>query len=481
MGFYSLSKCVCHLLCFTLQIVWGLDEVTLLNPPEEPLPDHHLEILYSCDEPATVQLDCVVSFDTGIISTFPLRWWSCIPSDPKVRTVELNLPDWLVYQADGIVPDSQWVLSCILQASVRYSGFDDTEGSIVAQDVAALEPKPFFSRPVKQHQLCLAWSTEMLQLTQQFLKRQCSLEQETVHLLSSIYASTGETFGITKSLDPYSSEVLEYLRVKAVSFPWCLFSIWIFVTKHCQEHVCGLFYHIDSKNNYVTPTLFLTNTGQIHIQVNGESEESSAFLSPFKVPLSEWCQLSLMLQGQTVTLSMVCMNQEDRLVQSSEFLLRHTLVLDDTEGYFVIGGGKYVNGVEGYFGSVVYYRNRLSPHSMSEAAIPNVIKDVNLTGWLHNCQVFRLELYMKIRGYSHLAKQITDSETCFDVFHEWAIKDRQQSISQCDQWEATVAHRRQAAKLSRFLAFKHVILLMCRRKRGEPASCGQSAVLLITS
>uniref|UniRef100_A0A3B4UAN2 Si:dkey-24p1.6 n=1 Tax=Seriola dumerili TaxID=41447 RepID=A0A3B4UAN2_SERDU len=234
-------------------IVWGLDEVTLLNPPEEPLPDHHLEILYSCDEPAAVQLDCIVSFDTGIISTLLLREWSCVPGDPEIRTVELNLPDWLVYQADGIVPESQWVLSCVLRASVRYSGFDDTEVSITAQDVAALQPKPFFSRPVKQHQLCLSW--------------------ETVHLLSSIYASTGENFGITKTLDPYSSEVLEYLRIKAISFP-CLISIWIFVTTHCQESMCGVFHHIDSHNNYVTPALFLTNS-QLHIQVNGESEESS--------------------------------------------------------------------------------------------------------------------------------------------------------------------------------------------------------------
>lgn len=38
-------------------------------------------------------------------------------------------------------------------------------------------------------------------------------------------------------------------------------------------------------------------------------------------------------------------------------------MVNDTEGYFVIGGGKYVQGVEGYFGPVVYYRNRV-PHSM---------------------------------------------------------------------------------------------------------------------
>ncbi|XP_071353270.1 protein sel-1 homolog 3 [Trachinotus anak] len=455
MDFHTLYKYVCHLFCLSMQIVWGLDEVALLNPPEEPVPDHHLEILYSCEEPAAVQLDCIVSLDSGIISTLLLRRWSCVPGDPKIRTVDLNLPDWLVYQADGIVPESPWVLSCILRASVRYSGFEDTEGYIAAQDVASLQPMPFFSRPVKQHQLCIGWSKQMLQLTQEFLKPQCPLEQETVPLLSSIYASTGEEFGITKTLDPHSSEVLEYLRVKAISFPWCLFTIWIFVTRHCQESMCGVFHHIDSDNNYVTPTLFLTNSGKLHIQVNGGSEESSAFLSPFKVPLREWCQLSLMLQGQAMTVSMVCVNQEQGMVRSKEYLLRHTLTLDDTEGYFVIGGGKYINGVEGYFGPVVYYRNRISPHGMSEAVIPDVLKDVNLAGWLQNCQEFHLELSMKISGYSMKAKQRTESETCFHAFHKWVTKDRPPSDSQCEQWEAAVPHRRQAARLSKLFAFKH--------------------------
>ncbi|XP_044057682.1 protein sel-1 homolog 3 isoform X1 [Siniperca chuatsi] len=459
MDFHTLQM---HLFCLSMQLVWALDQVTLLNPPEEPLSDHHLKILYSCDEPATVQLDCILSFDTGIVSTLLLKQWSCIPGEPKIRTLELNLPDWLVYQADGIVPDSQGVLSCILLASVRYNGYDDTKRSVAAQDVATLQPKPFFSRPVKLHQLCIGWSTQMLQLTQRFSKKQCPLEQETVHLLSSVYASTGESFGITKTLDPYSNEFLEFLRVQAISFPCvlcifarCMFSIWIYVTRHCQGNTCGVFHHIDSHNNYVTPTLFLTNSGQLHIQMNSESEESSAFLSPFKVPLSEWCQISMMLQGRMVTVSMVCMDKEQRTVHSMEHMLRHIVVLDDTEGYFVIGGGKYIKGVEGYYGPLVYYRNRISPPSMSEVVIPDVIVTVNLTGWLQTCQAFRLEMNMKISGYSLKAKRWTDSETCFDAFHEWTVKDRLPSKSQCELWEATVPHRRQAARLAKFLVSKH--------------------------
>lgn len=151
--------------------------MTLLNPPEEPLADHLLDILYSCGKPATVQLDCIVSFDTGVISTLRLRQWRCDPSDPKIRTVELKLPDWLVYQADGIIPDSQWVLSCILLVSVRHSGSDYSQRSAAAQDVATLQLRPFFARPVKRHQLCIAWDTRMLRLTQRMAKRQCPFEE----------------------------------------------------------------------------------------------------------------------------------------------------------------------------------------------------------------------------------------------------------------------------------------------------------------
>lgn len=42
-------------------------------------------------------------------------------------------------------------------------------------------------------------------------------------------------------------------------------------------------------------------TGQLHIQMNGEEGESSAFLSAFKVPLREWCQISVILHGRMVS------------------------------------------------------------------------------------------------------------------------------------------------------------------------------------
>lgn len=51
-------------------------------------------------------------------------------------------------------------------------------------------------------------------------------------------------------------------------------------------------------------------------------------------------------------------------IMSSFYRLEHSVELDDTDGYFVIGGGTFINGMEGYFGPLVYYRNRISPQSM---------------------------------------------------------------------------------------------------------------------
>lgn len=126
------------------------------------------------------------------------------------------------------------------------------------------------------------------------------------------------------------------------------------------------------------------------------------------------------------------------------------------------------------------------PHVQSEAVIPDVIRIVNLTGWVQSCQAFQLEMTAKINGYSltaeyeagskykwplggaksaaaallwcqwrSLQRYITFSDSCLDVFHEWMVKDRQTLNSQCGLWEETAPWRKKAAKLTKILTLKH--------------------------
>lgn len=280
------------------------------------------------------------------------------------------------------------------------------------------------------------------------------MEQETVTLLSSIFASTGENFGITKTLQPFNNELLENLRVKSISFAWCKLSIWIMVTRYCRSAMCGLLHHIDKQNNYVTPALFLTDSGHLHIQMNGESPESTAFLSPFQVPLREWCWLTMELQGRAATVSMVCLEKEQRRVYSAQHSFGHNLVLDDTEGYFVVGGGKYVSGMEGYYGPVLFYRNRIPAHTESEVQLPDVISGVDLSGWLQSCQEFQNWMNVKIRGYLLKDKGSAEAESCVDIYHQNSVTYRPQSEPQCEDWEEVSAGRKTAAKVTKLLVLK---------------------------
>ncbi|KAM9801187.1 protein sel-1 homolog 3 [Neosynchiropus ocellatus] len=431
-------------LFLSIQVALCLDSLELLNPPLEPQSNLRLKVQYSCDGPSTVQLDCVVSFDTGAVSTFLLKKWTCDPGGLRSRAVTLVLPDWLVYQPDGIVPDSQWVLSCILRASVRHA--DET---VSAQDAASLQPRPVLSRPLKQHQLCFPWSEEVLKLTARPWRIRCGLEEETVHFLSGVFASTGENFGVTKTLQPYTSAPLEYSRVASLSFPWCMFSVWVFVTRNCEDSLCSVFHHIDSLNNYATPALFLKASGHLHVQVSGDSQGSSAYVTPFTVPLSQWCHISVKLHGRAVAVSLLC--EVDRTRRSTEYMLKQ-VYLDDTNGYFVTGGGKYTKGVDGYLGPFVYYRNRIPPHGLAELEPPDAIRSLDLTGWLQRCSDFKMKMNSTIRFHSRSA----EPDSCFDLFHGWVSAGTEgTSKSQCPLWESGVRHTGSAAKLVALLVQKH--------------------------
>lgn len=460
------------LACFSLQVVWGLEKVILMNPPEEPVSGYNLKILYSCTQHAFVHLESRVFFDTGKSSTILLGQWGCEPGYPRMRVLTLNFPDWLVYRADALVLHSEWVLSVMLHVAVKEDSIQSGRQSGQAQDMATLQPRPPLSRPLKQHQLCLSWDTRMFWLSQRTSMTQCLVEQETAHFVPSMYASTGENFGITRVLHAFKSESLEYLRLKAVSFPWCAFSIWVFLTRHCQQNMCGLLHHIDTHNNYVTPTLLLTNSGHLHVQMNGESGVSTAFLSPFMVPLHQWCHIIMDLRGNTVSVSLVCVKGQQRTVQVFEHKLRHTVELDDTEGYFVIGGGRYVRGVEGYYGPVVYYRTRIPQFSTHDAIVPDHITQGNLTRWLQSCNNFQFDLYVKMSGYLLKARQKQKFESCTDGFCKW-METKTLPADQCETWEApTVRHRQHAVQLAKLLAFKR------GGREVELASVGRSLYLL---
>ncbi|TRY72930.1 hypothetical protein DNTS_001126 [Danionella cerebrum] len=390
------------------------DDLVFLDPPHTLVSKYPLHVRYRCSQPSVVHLQVLVTYDGGTTVVVFHKHWRCQPECARTRVVAVSFPDWLVYQPDWVVPASDWVLSCLLRAWI---GFGESSGPAQlsgARVMVPLDVAPPLSRAFKQHQLSVNWGTELLWKAKRDMP-QCNLEHEVVSLLSTIYASTGEHFGIVKTLHPFKNHILEDQRLKSIQYTWCALSLWVLLVKPCNNSFCGLFHHIDEENNYASPIIFLTNSGKIHVQVHGDAGRSSAFLSSFKLPLLQWCQISLEILGRRAKISLACVGGQ-KFLHSTEHIFGMNVILDDTQGYFVIGGGKFILGIEGYFGPIIYYRTQGLPEdqfAQAEIDLPPILSKVNLTGWFQSCQKFKSELFS---SRSITRKRLIDS--CLDLYSE---------------------------------------------------------------
>ncbi|XP_076850945.1 protein sel-1 homolog 3 [Brachyhypopomus gauderio] len=432
--------------------------VTFLNPPESPNPDYPLRVRYLCGDTSTVHLQVLVTFDTGSVVTIFKRHWPCTAGARRIRLVLIRFPDWLVYQPDWRIPVSNWVLGCLLRAWVSRGALAERDRFPFANAVVSLTVPSPLSRPFKQHVLCPSWEAET---RWRFGKNrwQCPAENEVASLVTSLYGSTGEPFGVTKTLQPYRNDLLEDLRLKAIFHPWCAFHIWVLLTQPCRDGLCGIVHHIDSKENYATPSLFLTSSGHIHVQLQGENDQSTAFLSHFTLALGSWCLLSFELRGGTMgTIAAACIDGHNQpVVDSSDHMFKMSVKLDDTDGYFVVGGGKFTKGIEGFYGPVLYYRTMIPSINMYELHLPQPIRLVNLSGWIQTCQEFKSKLNDQISDSSHTHTALRLTEGCVDVYTELMLRAGQASSrSQCDPYRPSKRfHRRLTAQVIKLLLHKY--------------------------
>ncbi|XP_060753754.1 protein sel-1 homolog 3 isoform X2 [Neoarius graeffei] len=390
-----------------------------------------------------VHLQVLVSFDTGTTSMIFQRLWECSPGAPQTRVVKMHLPDWLVYRPDWRTPMSDWVLSCFVRVWMSSSVSSEPSRESLASAVGTFTVLNPLSRTFKEHLLCPSWETEMIWKARRW-KSECAVENEVASLLSSLYGSTGENFGITRTLHPYTNRLLERQRLKAIIYPWCAFSLWVLLDRPCKQKLCGILHHIDTKQNFVSPSLFLTRTGHLHVQLELENGSPSAVLSSFTLPLHQWCLLNLELTGRMGKITVACFEEREQPdVDSSEFMFNTTVKMDDTDGYFVVGGGEFIRGIEGFYGPVMYYRTRAPSFNMSELQLPETVRMVNISGWLQSCQQFQTELEHKISEYSREIAAKTQGERCVDMYTELTLKTNPASSrTQCSSDEALHSPRR---------------------------------------
>ncbi|KAM3938148.1 protein sel-1 homolog 3 [Leptodactylus fuscus] len=373
---FLLLLCMVPLLCSTKetasvtkqseQYLNSIDYVAIEDLPKT-LANTNISVEYLCSGPCTVHLDVVASSEFRIeIIVFKKRW----KNEQNLhqlqrRSVKLKFPSSMVYRDDFFMKNSIDIHYAVIRAWVVHNAdvgtevrHNETMFYAVAKTYAVLDVSPPHQRPYKDHRICMSWFYEHLRKLEEKAILVCPLETDAVTFLPFPLVSSNEHSGLIKIFDTFTNRDLERRRRQLVShYPMFTVSIWIYLLDYCTNKECGIFHHVDTNKMYATPLLFLTDKGQVHVQMQLTEGNDIATVSKFHLPLYQWVRLDVTISRKLIILS-TFLGQELKSSDRQSFSVDEDIYLDDTDGYMTLGGSKYVVGIDGFFGPVKYYRLR---------------------------------------------------------------------------------------------------------------------------
>ncbi|XP_064142061.1 protein sel-1 homolog 3 isoform X3 [Loxodonta africana] len=326
-----------------------------------------VSVEYLCSQPCVVSLEAVVSSEfRSSIPVYKKRWKNEKHlHTSRMQIVHVKFPSIMVYRDDYFIRNSISVSAVILRAWIthKYGGGDSNvkwEENLlhaVATNYTLLKTVPPFERPFKDHQVCLEWNMDYIWNLQANKIPQCPLENDMVTLLGFPYASSGENTGIVKKFARFRNRELEATRRQRMDYPVFTVSLWLYLLHYCKASLCGILYFVDSNEMYGTPSVFLTEEGHLHIQMHLIKGEDLAVKTKFIIPLKEWFRLDISFNGGQIVVT-TSIGQDLKSYHNQTISFREDFHYNDTAGYFIIGGSRYVAGIQGFFGPLKYYRLR---------------------------------------------------------------------------------------------------------------------------
>ncbi|XP_059197524.1 protein sel-1 homolog 3 [Centropristis striata] len=326
------------------------------STPDKVVDGSVVHVQYRCSRPCQLAVEVLVSTlrKTDLV-IFRRKWISNTPRVYRIHQVLLRLPPSIFYQHDF---SNQHVLDAqngTVRAWLDHLNDGREHGTYhgsMLRVYKVLQIEPLSARPTKPPTECPSWSAQLMwQITKDRI-RQCPHESDVIDMLKFPLASPGEHFGVVRRFQPFIDRALERARLHAVTQPSATLSVWIYLLKWCHEKLCGIIHHVDKENAYDSVLMQLTDTGDVIIQARVTTGEDEAFRARVVLPRRKWIRLDCYIQDSKVLLASTWDGQTHRF----ELRFHNSIHYDDTDGYFVIGGSKYMPGIHGYFGPIKYYR-----------------------------------------------------------------------------------------------------------------------------
>ncbi|XP_069378563.1 protein sel-1 homolog 3 isoform X2 [Paralichthys olivaceus] len=326
------------------------------SAPDKVVDGSVVRVRYQCLRPCQLAVEVVVSTlrKTDLV-VFSRKWISRRVGVYRIHQVLLRLPPSILYQNDFFNRNVLEVDNATVRAWLAHlkDGSEPrTHNDSMSSIYKVLEITPLSERPAKPPTESLSWFARLMWQMTRDRTSLCPHESDIIDVLKFPLASTGEHFGMVRRFQPFSDDALERGRLHAVTQPSVTLSVWIYLLKWCHKRLCGIIHHVDGRNSYDSVLMLLTDTGDVIIQARLTTGEEEAFQVSVALPLRKWIRLDCSIQNSKVLLYVSWDGQTHRYVYD----FPDSIYYDDTDGYFVIGGSKYMPGIHGYFGPIKYYR-----------------------------------------------------------------------------------------------------------------------------
>ncbi|XP_026854424.2 protein sel-1 homolog 3 isoform X1 [Electrophorus electricus] len=339
-----------------------------------------VQVRYRCTRSCRVTLEAVVSTPQTAGQVTFRRTWTQLGRFGKARTrrVQLTLPPAVVYRRDFFVRRPVEVHDAMLRAWLVHLDVHEGNGSrngvagyrqSLVGTFKVLRVVPLSERSGQPQTRSVAWGAELLwNLTKDRIE-QCSHDSAVVDLLAFPFASTGERYGVIRTLTAFTCAELGSLCLSGAPQSRVTLSVWLYLLNQCGQKLCGIVRHVTEHRTYGAPLLMLNKSGKLVVQVRLVSREEEAFIVHTVLPLLTWIRLDLFIHASVVKLVITDVKPTGGVAETTHlYEFGSSVILNDTSGYFAIGGDVYMPGIHGYYGPIKYYRlgsekvvNPLSP------------------------------------------------------------------------------------------------------------------------
>ncbi|XP_076014671.1 protein sel-1 homolog 3 isoform X2 [Genypterus blacodes] len=314
-------------------------------------------VQYRCSQPCRLDVELVESTLQETEPPVFRRKWSSNKSHQvrRIHQALLRFPPSLVYRRSFFNQHVVQTQNVTLSAWIRYFNDGNTSSTHRPSKMKiskVLQITPLSERPATPPAECPSWPAELIWHISKHRVYQCPQESDQINLLPFPLASTGERFGVVRRFKPFINRDLERARLHAVAQPSVAFSVWFYLLEWCQKETCGIIHHVDRENSYASILMMLTDKGDLRIQAHLGSGEDEAFEVSVGFPLRKWIRLDCDIKDTQMHLRTTWGHK----TRSHIYRFPDSVHFDDLDGFFVIGGSKYIEGIHGYYVNFKYYR-----------------------------------------------------------------------------------------------------------------------------